>query len=749
MKLKNLLLATASGFFLFSGVSYAQSVSKYGCYTDEHYRELELQNPAYTQNRIAIEQQIRQYMQQNPAARTNGTVLKVPVVVHVVTEKGFNGISKAQVLNGIEVLNDDFRRNNADTTNTRSFFKSRASDLEIEFVLARLDPQGNPTEGINRVTSHTTNGPFTRNDIKVAAPAWPTDKYFNIWLVNNIDSPPGSQILGYAQFPGMGAWNTYGLVMLHSQWGRVGMVPGSSATTDGRTATHEVGHCFNLWHTFQGQGQSNGCQGADHTINGDMVGDTPPSTVATFNANCNNTQNSCSLDTGIGSVYTTDMPDQTENYMSYDQCQNMFSKGQRDRAHAALSTIPTLQNLTSTNNASPSNAMVTGIDPSATVGPLVPQPYFAVYNNRICAGASVSFQDQSYNGNVTTWNWTFPGGTPATSTDQNPTVTYNTPGVYAVTLSAGNGTSSRSVTKNAFIKVLPVTNIPSASNSVTYQESFEDVSFPNNSFPTHANANSSWDLETTEVENPNNWVRYDQAAASGKYSLRLNNHPSVINQGITSTLYTPNIETSNLNTSVYASFKLAFAKRGTTSAPITPEEVLRVSYSTDCGVNWTDRYIKSGNNLVTTAIVTNNFKPSAADWREERISIPAGKLDNTIMFKFETYSAGGNSLYIDDFKLFSLLGTNEEVALENNIKVYPNPVTMQTGINFDLKTPETVSMKIYDLVGNVIFKNENAKFGAGSHTIGLHDKMKNLSAGMYLVELNLGDKVYNTKLIVQ
>jgi hypothetical protein len=119
------------------------------------------------------------------------------------------------------------------------------------------------------------------------------------------------------------------------------------------------------------------------------------------------------------------------------------------------------------------------------------------------------------------------------------------------------------------------------------------------------------------------------------------------------------------------------------------------------------------------------------------------------MFKFETYSAGGNSLYIDDFKLFSLLGTNEEVALENNIKVYPNPVTMQTGINFDLKTPETVSMKIYDLIGNVIFKNENAKFGAGSHTIALHDKMKNLSAGMYLVELNLGDKVYNTKLFVQ
>src|SRR5690606_8555850 len=119
MKLKNLLLATASGMFLFSGASYAQSVSPYGCYTDEHNRELEQKNPAYAQSRLAIEQQIQQYLQQNPNAKTNGTVLKVPVVVHVVTEKGLNGISREQVLNGIEVLNQDFRRTNADSTNTR------------------------------------------------------------------------------------------------------------------------------------------------------------------------------------------------------------------------------------------------------------------------------------------------------------------------------------------------------------------------------------------------------------------------------------------------------------------------------------------------------------------------------------------------------------------------------------------------------------------------------------------------------
>src|SRR5690606_473213 len=169
--------------------------------------------------------------------------------------------------------------------------------------------------------------------------------------------------------------------------------------------------------------------------------------------------------------------------------QNMFSVGQRTRAHAALATIDTLQKLTSTTSANPSNAVVTGIDTSVTVGPLVPVPYFGVQSNRVCAGSAVSFTDASYNGNVTTWNWTFPGGTPATSTDQNPVVTYNTPGTYAVTLSAGNSAGARSVTHTAFIKVVPVTNLASATNATTYIESFESTSCPNNSFPDHAATN--------------------------------------------------------------------------------------------------------------------------------------------------------------------------------------------------------------------------------------------------------------------
>jgi PKD repeat protein len=71
----------------------------------------------------------------------------------------------------------------------------------------------------------------------------------------------------------------------------------------------------------------------------------------------------------------------------------------------------------------------------------------------ICEGESVSFQDLSTNG-VNNWSWNFPGGTPASSGDQNPVITYNVPGVYDVTLTADNGNDTDAETKAAYITVL-------------------------------------------------------------------------------------------------------------------------------------------------------------------------------------------------------------------------------------------------------------------------------------------------------
>lgn len=77
---------------------------------------------------------------------------------------------------------------------------------------------------------------------------------------------------------------------------------------------------------------------------------------------------------------------------------------------------------------------------------------FAGAPTAICPGQQVQFTDQSLQ-NPTSWNWTFPGGTPASSTAQNPLITYNTPGTYNVTLVVSDGTNTDNLTLNGYITV--------------------------------------------------------------------------------------------------------------------------------------------------------------------------------------------------------------------------------------------------------------------------------------------------------
>ena len=93
---------------------------------------------------------------QTQSTNSRGTVV-VPVVVHIIHDNGIGNISNAQVENAIQILNEDYTRNNADTTQTRQTgaapFKNVAAGMDIEFVLAKRDEQGNCTNGIVRVNA--------------------------------------------------------------------------------------------------------------------------------------------------------------------------------------------------------------------------------------------------------------------------------------------------------------------------------------------------------------------------------------------------------------------------------------------------------------------------------------------------------------------------------------------------------------------------------------------------------------------
>src|SRR5690606_6096029 len=122
--------------------------------------------------------------------------------------------------------------------------------------------------------------------------------------------------LGYAQFPYFGPASEYGVVIRHDAFGTMGRATGD------RTFSHEAGHCFGLFHTFQ-----DGCSSQDCSSNGDYCCDTPPVSEAQWS--CGTTQNTCT-NVPTNDHYGFDAYDQFENYMSYSPCQNMFSQDQKD-----------------------------------------------------------------------------------------------------------------------------------------------------------------------------------------------------------------------------------------------------------------------------------------------------------------------------------------------------------------------------------------------------------------------------------
>ena len=106
---------------------------------------------------------------------------------------------------------------------------------------------------------------------------------------------------------------------------------------------------------------------------------------------------------------------------------------------------------------------------------LPPIALFSADNTEDCVPMVVNFFDESING-ATSWNWTFPGGSPSSSTQQNPTVVYNTAGVYDVSLMVSNASGSDMVTESGFIIVedVPDVNFDFTINGLTVN--FMDLS---------------------------------------------------------------------------------------------------------------------------------------------------------------------------------------------------------------------------------------------------------------------------------
>jgi hypothetical protein len=233
------------------------------------------------------------------------TVIRIPVVVHVLYKTTAQNISDEQIKSQIDALNRDFRRKNGDSVNTPARFKDVAADIPVEFYLATADPKGRATDGIVRKATNVTYWAMD-DKIKFSAQggddAWDTRYYLNFWVGSMVG------VLGYSSTPG-GPTEKDGIVVNTMAFGTINV---NAPYHMGRTVVHETGHWLGLKHIW-----------GDQYCGDDLVNDTPKQ--GNFTAGCPSSFRSSCTNGTQGDMYM--------NYMDFtdDACMNMFTRGQKER----------------------------------------------------------------------------------------------------------------------------------------------------------------------------------------------------------------------------------------------------------------------------------------------------------------------------------------------------------------------------------------------------------------------------------
>ena len=312
-----------------------QNNSVHNCVSDDLNKMLLQTSPEFAVKLANFEKTV---VNRKLTAKNAATIYRIPVVIHIMHKGEAVGLgtnlSDAVIKAKMKAINEQFRRIPGSTGD------GSGVDMEIEFVLAVVNPQGNQTNGIDRydmssqsaymnngVNWNNTNG-INLSTLKALA-FWDSNLYYNIWIVSEVDNNNGgSGIQGAAvpaTFHGTASDGFF-------------IVSNSFKDPLARTETHELGHAFNLYHTFQGDNPSGDnvtiiCPPSDPT-QGDFCADTAPH-IRVTSGDCSLTSNSCYPEnTNLGYVH---------NYMNYtlDGCRDMFTADQKNRAITALTTLRT------------------------------------------------------------------------------------------------------------------------------------------------------------------------------------------------------------------------------------------------------------------------------------------------------------------------------------------------------------------------------------------------------------------------
>ncbi len=455
---------------IFGKTAKAPSVNpkdgKVRCATVEYEQFLQEKNPNRMSN-AQFENWLLPLVAKQKAMRANsktaGTVITIPVVVHVIHSGEQIGvapnITNAQVISQIKVLNEDYRKKlGTPGYNTNPV----GADVEIQFELAKQDPNGNPTNGINRVNLGEPS--WANTDIEATvkpSTIWNPSLYMNMWSIAFTDKT----LLGYAQFPNAsglsgldtsgGSVNTDGVVSNYNVFGSIAYNDGTflldGTYNKGRTMSHEVGHWLGLIHIW-----------GDTTCGNDYCGDTPVHNDANY---------------GCPTVINCDANgnEMVENYMDYtdDACMNIFTQNQKDRITTIINNAARRKSLiTSTKNVA---IPLFAIDAEIKLEASVPKVFcgsvanqtkqtITIINRGTANLTAASLNYKINNGSNSTYNWT---GNLATNEQASFDITINSAinGTINTNVVTANGVTDQRSTNNAATGTY---TIPASALNYTY-----------------------------------------------------------------------------------------------------------------------------------------------------------------------------------------------------------------------------------------------------------------------------------------
>ncbi len=596
--------------------------------------------------------------------RTNA-IITIPVVVHIVLNNP-NVITEADVQWQIDKLNIDYAGINPDSTNEPPAFVALRGHSQIRFALARRTPAGAITNGIERIISSAgSNVGLSVDPIKRSssggADVWDPNSYLNFWVGNDAS---GFGILGYAQFPGSSSAADDGIFINVRSWGNNPCYVLSKYNL-GRTAVHEAGHYFGLFHIW---GDEDGCTGDDFKSLSSAgsncilpAGLFNPTGQGNTASDIGDTPNQGASSTGLcpsgvkTDACTTIAPGiMYQDYMDYtdDACYSMFTKKQVERMEYALDNCrSSLKN--SPGATIPAGAPLIDASPYQSVSPggleVVSCTSILYPSTLPCPGTFVP-KIRIRNNGLTTLNTVTVGllinGVAQASINISQTLPFGYTTVVSFPLLnvvAGtytfkfftanpNGVQPDNVPSNDTLTTILTVAAPL---SLPVSEGFEGTVFP----PT------GW-----LIYNPNNdvtWVKVTPGNNSN-FSAAIDNYNNDA-QGKIDDLRTPKINFTSADSVIIISFDVAHKAYPDS----TNYDTLSVLVSKDCGATFTNVYKKYGPNLATADTSSLAYiTPAQSDWRKEKITLKGNLLSaGNIIVAFRNTNRFGNNIFLDNINI--------------------------------------------------------------------------------------------------